>query len=132
MPAKVAIGAGNATATKKLTASVGNADADVSLEPLGDLINLSAATSCSGLTLSAPICDSGSGASTVAVAAGGNKKCSLIATLDAAQIQTANPLSPQRCTVTLTATGPSDPEMTPLDASNNTTELVIDVLDKND
>ncbi len=52
-------------------------------------------------------------------------------TANAAQISTPNPLSPQRCVVTLTATGPTSPETPPRDGSNNSTEVVIDVLDKN-
>jgi hypothetical protein len=32
----------------------------------------------------------------------------------------------------LTATGPTNPQSVPRDGSNNSTELVIDVLDKDD
>lgn len=41
---------------------------------------------------------------------------------------TPNKLSPQRCVATVSVTGPSGD----LDGSNNVTQLVIDILDKND
>ena len=66
------------------------------------------------------------------VKGGATKTCSFTATATAAQIQTTNRLSPQRCTVTLRATGPTNPQTPPLDASNDVTQLTIDVVDKND
>ncbi|MBI3782915.1 MAG: trypsin-like serine protease [Deltaproteobacteria bacterium] len=48
-------------------------------------------------------------------------------------VTTANGLSPARCVAVLHASGPSDPEVPPqLDPSNNTTQLVIDAIDKHD
>ena len=67
----------------------------------------------------------------MAVKGGAAKTCMLTATADAAQISTPNRLSPQRCAVLLTATGPTNPQTAPRDASNNSTELVFDVLNKN-
>ncbi|MCK6556946.1 hypothetical protein L6Q96_20575 [Candidatus Binatia bacterium] len=55
--------------------------------------------------------------------AGKTKRCTVTATFDPAQIGTPNPLS---------ANGPSSPELAPLDAGNNTTEPVLDVLDRGD
>jgi hypothetical protein len=68
----------------------------------------------------------------VTVKGGGTKTCKLTVTADGSQIATPNHKSPQRCTVTLTATGPTSPQAAPLDGSNDSTELVIDVIDKND
>jgi len=78
-----------------------------------------------------PACDRATGSSTVTVAGGKTKACRLTVTADASGISTGNAKSPQRCFVRLTATGPSD-EVAPLDASNNSTELVVDVVDNND
>ncbi len=131
-PTSLSIGIGKTTGTKKLTAAVGNADYKPTAENPGDAITLSASTACTGLTLSTPICDPLTTSATVTVKGGTTKSCKLTATANASQITTANQKSPQRCRVTLTATGPSNPQMSPLDGSNNSTELVIDVLDKND
>jgi alpha-tubulin suppressor-like RCC1 family protein len=125
------IKSGNGTATKTLKAVVGNADYKPTTENPGDPITLSANTTCTGLTLSPPICDATTSSAAVTVKGGKTKTCKLTATANAVQISTTNKLSPQRCTVTLTATGPTNPQVAPLDSSNNTTELVIDVLDKN-
>jgi len=131
-PTTLNIKPGNSSATKTLKAVVGNADYRPTAETPGDPITLSASTTCSGLTLGAPICDAKTSSSTVTVPGGKTKTCKLTATADGTQITTGNPKSPQRCTVTLTATGPTNPEVSPLDGSNNSTELVLDVLDKND
>jgi hypothetical protein len=65
----------------------------------------------------------------VTVRGGSTKTCKLTATVDPTQVSTPNKLSPQRCAVTLTAIGPSSPDPDP---SNNSTEQVIDIVDKND
>ncbi len=85
-----------------------------------------------GAMLLMPVCDATTGSDTVTVKGGAKKTCKLTATADGSQIGTTNPKSPQRCTVTLTAIGPTTPQGALLDGSNNSTELVIDVLDKND
>jgi hypothetical protein len=131
-PTAITIAQKAATGAKKLTAVVGNADYLPKPETPGDAITLQASTSCSGLTLSTPVCDSTTGSATVTVKGGATKTCKFTATAAAAQISTPNKLSPQRCTVTLTATGPSYPEASPLDPSNDTTQLTIDITDKND
>ena len=102
------------------------------MESAGDPISLSASTSCPGLSLGAPVCDAFTHTGTVVVRGGATKACIITATAIAAQFQTPNRLSPQRCTVTLRATGPTDPQTPPLDGSNDSTQLVIDVVDKND
>ena len=131
-PTTVTIARGKATATKKLTAVVGNADYRPTAETPGDAVTLQASTSCSGVMLSTPVCDSITGSDTAMVKGGATKTCKLTATVDGTQISTPNRLSPQRCTVTLTARGPSDPETPPLDPSNATTELTINITDRND
>ncbi|MFI5394004.1 MAG: right-handed parallel beta-helix repeat-containing protein [Candidatus Binatia bacterium] len=50
-------------------------------------------------------------------------------TINASAFSTLNALSPTRCTAILTATGPTTPDPDP---TNNTTKLVIDVVDWND
>jgi hypothetical protein len=128
-PAALRIAAGAATATKRLTVVVGNADYRPPLEKPGDPLSLSAGTSCPGLSLGTPVCNPFTRSATVVVRGGATKRCTFTASATAAQFQTPNRLSPQRCTVTLHATGPTDP---PLDASNDTTQLVVDVVDRND
>jgi hypothetical protein len=132
MPTAINIRTGKTTAVKTLKTAIGNADYKPAAENPGDAITLSAGTTCTGLALSTPVCDPLTSNPTVTVKGGTAKTCKLSATADGTQITTTNKRSPQRCTVTLTATGPTNPETAPLDASNNSTELVIDVLDKND
>jgi hypothetical protein len=108
-----------------------NADYKPSAAGPPDLITLSASTTCTGMSLSTPVCDSTTSSATATVKGGTAKACTFTATADATQISTPNLKLPQRCTVMLTVTGPSDPQTPPRDASNNTTELMIDVLDKN-
>jgi uncharacterized delta-60 repeat protein len=131
-PVTIIVRDGKTTVAKTLKAAVGNADYRPSAENPGDAITLAASTSCSGLTLSPPVCDSTTSSPTVMVKGGSSKTCKIMATVDPLLISTPNKLSPQRCTVSLSASGPSNPELAPLDASNNATELVIDVVDKND
>lgn len=79
-----------------------------------------------------PICDKVTSSDTATVKGGKTATCKISATANGGSITTPNKLAAQRCTVSLTAEGPANPEMTPLDPSNNTTELVVDVLDKAD
>jgi hypothetical protein len=131
-PATVTIAYGAATGTKKLTAVVGNADYRPAAETPGDPITLQKSASCSGVTLSTPVCDPIAGSATATIKGGATKTCKLTATVDPYQIYTTNKLSPMRCMVTLTAVGPTTPETAPLDPSNTSTELTIDITDKND
>ncbi len=115
-----------------LKAVVGNADYRPTAENPGDAIALSASTTCVGLTVTEPICDTATSSDTVTVKGGATKTCKMTATAFSGPISTTNKLSPQRCTVTLTAAGPTDPEAAPLDSTNNVAEVLIDVLDKHD
>jgi len=128
-PATINIAKGAQSVTKVLRVTVGNADYKPKAEVPGDQITLSADTSCTGLTLSPPVCDRIANSDTVTVRGGWTKICKLTATVDPTQVSTPNELSPQRCAVTLTAIGPSSPDPDP---SNNSTEQVIDIVGKND
>lgn len=131
MPTRLIIGAGASSETKVLKVAVGHADHPTPGANPGDLISLSADTTCAGLMLGDVVCNSSTGnAATVNALA--SKTCEVPVVADAHVISTPNQISPQRCTVTLTATGPSDPQVAPLDATNNSTQVVIDVLDRND
>jgi hypothetical protein len=68
----------------------------------------------------------------VSVKGGATKTCTVTATANARQIDTPNKWSPQRCVVSLAATGPMNPKTAQLDPSSNSTELMIDIVDKND
>jgi cysteine-rich repeat protein len=131
-PATMNIARGALTAAKKFSVVVGNADYRPIAENPGDAIAVSTTSDCAGLSLSPPVCTTATLSTTVLVRGGATKACRITATAAAGEILTPNRLSPQRCTVTVRATGPSDPQTPPLDASNNTTQLVIDVVDKND
>ena len=130
-PLKVKIAAGNATATKKTKAIVGNADI-LPAPDSGDAINVTVDVSaCPGpptVTLDMDR-DVDGNQSSILVDGGKTAKGQLSLTFDAAAVTTGNAKSPQRCTATITATGPTDPDP---DTTNNSTKLVIDLLDKND
>jgi hypothetical protein len=64
----------------------------------------------------------------VNVASGSTRIGSLALTINAAAFKTLNLRSPARCTVMLAASGPSGDT----DATNNSTRLVIEVIDRND
>lgn len=64
----------------------------------------------------------------VTVKGGATKGGSLPLTIDAGPFLSGNAKSPRRCVALLTASGPAADG----DASNNSTRLVIDVIDKND
>ncbi|HVM97683.1 MAG TPA: DUF4215 domain-containing protein [Candidatus Acidoferrales bacterium] len=131
-PVVFTIPSGKSTLVKTLTAKIGNADYRPTAESPGDDISLSASSSCAGLRLATPICTKSTSSDDAIVKGAKTASCKISATADSATISTPNKLSPRRCTVTLTAAGPSDPEMAPLDPSNNVTNLVVDVLDKHD
>jgi hypothetical protein len=123
-PVTVTIADGQATKNKTMRPSVGNADA---AEVPGDPINL---------LLSSGTCAPGTGGTVTFVGApspvvvrGGTHITGILPlTVTSAQVHTPNKRSPQRCVIALTATGPGGDG----DASNNTTQVVIDVVDKND
>jgi len=122
-PVSVIISGGQATKTKNARPKVGNADAG---EVPGDLI---------GAVVANGTCPPGTagtvsfgGVSQATVAGSASKTRTLPLTLSSSQVHTPNRLSPQRCMLSVSAAGPGGDS----DASNNTTQLVIDVVDKND
>jgi len=130
-PVKVKIASGKAAATKKIKPAVGNADI-LPAADVGDSINVTVDVStCPGPpTFSLDMNrDTGGDQSSTLVDGGRTAKGLLLLTFDRAAITTPNAKSPQRCVATITATGPTDPDPDP---TNNTTRVVIDILDKND
>jgi hypothetical protein len=127
----VKIAAGKTAVTKKAKPTVGNADTLPSPDT-GDSVSVAVdASACPGpptFTLDMDRRTDGNQSSAL-VDGGRTAKGQLLLTFDPAAVTTSNAKSPQRCTVTVTATGPSDPDPDP---TNNTTKLVIDILDKND
>lgn len=130
-PVKVKIAAGNTASTKKTKPVVGNADI-VPAADTDDAINVTVDVSaCPGpptVALDMNRDMAGDQSSTL-VDGGRTGKGELLLTFDASAVTTGNAKSPQRCTATITATGPTDPDP---DTTNNATKLVIDILDKND
>ncbi|MBI3782908.1 MAG: hypothetical protein HY270_05855, partial [Deltaproteobacteria bacterium] len=127
-PVTLTLKTGRTFINKTLHAKIGNADY-VPAELPGDAIALTAAANCSGLTLGTPVCETRTQTNTAVVTGGGRRTCAVPAFIDGSRISTPNHRGSQRCTVSLSAQGPSNPDGTP---SNNRTELVIDVVDKND
>jgi hypothetical protein len=131
-PLKVNIRADNANVTKKTKPAVGNADI-LPAADADDSISLAIDVSaCPGPpTASIDFDRETVGDQTSALVDGGKTaKATVLLTFDASAVNTTNPKSPQRCTAELTATGPSGPGDP--DTTNNTTKLVIDIIDKND
>jgi hypothetical protein len=64
------------------------------------------------------------------VAGGKTKTGASVLSVDRTTFNAATATSPQRCTVTYAAVGPTDPETAPLDPTNNTTTLTVDVYAK--
>jgi hypothetical protein len=131
-PVKVTIRAGNATATKRTRAAIGNADI-LPAADADDSISLAVDVSgCPGPpTVSLDFDRDILGDQTSALVDGGKTaKGTLLLTFDAGAVDTTNPKSPHRCSAVLTATGPSGPGDP--DTTNNATQLVIDIYDKND
>jgi hypothetical protein len=130
-PLKVTIRGGNAGSTKKARPAVGNADI-LPTADVGDSITVSVDVSaCPGpptYTLDMDRDLVGDQSSRL-VDGGRTAKGTLLLTFAAAAIDTPNKKSPQRCTAVVTATGPNDPDP---DTTNNATNLVIDIYDKND
>jgi hypothetical protein len=131
-PVKVTIRAGNATATKRTRAAIGNADI-LPAADVDDSISLAVDVSgCPGPpTVSLDFDRDTVGDQTSALVDGGKTaRGTLLLTFDASAVDTTNPKSPHRCSAVLTATGPSGPGDP--DTTNNATQLVIDLYDKND
>lgn len=95
-------------------------------------IRLSAGSSCSGLAIESVQCQTGGPADVVNVPGGQTKSCKITLRATASLVSTPESKSPRRCTVTLEAVGPDGPEAAPLDPSNNRTEMIVDIVDRND
>jgi hypothetical protein len=124
VPLKVTIPLLAASGVKTVKPAVGNADILPSPENPGDAISIIASDGdCPAGTV-------GTVTPPVLTVKGGKKqKAALSVTIDAAQFASPNAKSPARCIAQITAAGPTTPDA---DATNNATDLVIDVIDKND
>ncbi len=129
-PLKIAIKDGEASALKHVKVGLGNADV-LPAPDMGDNIGLSVdVSSCTGVTVAAIDADKGTDGNQSSVPVDGGKVANgLVQFHVAASITTPTKASPHRCIATVTATGPSDPDP---DTTNNQTQLVIDIIDKND
>jgi photosystem II stability/assembly factor-like uncharacterized protein len=118
--AAVTINAGSSFASKNVKLVVGNADAN---ESSADSVSVTAADGT---------CPAGTVGSvnppSVTVQGGATKATTLPLQLQSFPISTPNELSPYRCVATVSATGPAGDTV----GSNNTAQLVIDVLNEND
>jgi len=123
---------GVTSSSRNVRPVIGNADILPAPEGPGDLITVTASDGdCPAGTVGIADYDGATpGAQNSTTVKGGAMKGGrLPLTINAAAFATANTKSPARCTAVLTATGPSVPDPDP---SNNTTRLVINVIDKND
>jgi hypothetical protein len=127
-PLALTITLGQASKAKTVRPKVGNADAN---EVPGDLINAVAADgTCPHGTVGSVVLSSASNPTSSATVAGGASKIGTLPVTAMSTVSTPNHLAPQRCVATVSAMGPSnnaDPS-----PRNNTTQLVIDILDRND
>ena len=131
-PVTVTLKDGMASTVKNVRPVIGNADILPAAEVPGHLITVTASDGdCPAGTVGIADYDGKTpGAQNSATVKGGATKGGpLPLTINASAFATTNAKSPARCTAVLTATGPSNPDPDP---SNNTTKLVIDVIDKND
>ena len=123
-PVALTIVAGRTSATKAARPKVGNADPG---EVPGDTIGVATTDGTCQPGTSGALRFVG-GASAATVRGGATQTGTLPLMVASSQIQTTNRLSPQRCIVTVSAVSPGGDS----DGSNNTTRLVVDLLDKND
>ena len=127
-PLAINVPNGKPSKTSTVLPRVGNADAN---EPLGDLIGATAVDgTCPTGTVSGIDFSTLSGIQSSATVKGKSKKSGRLAITATNTLCTPNSLSPQRCIVTVSAAGPSN-DSDP-DPSNNSTRLVIDMIDKSD
>lgn len=127
-PRRVIICKGRAAASKVVKPIAGNADM---VDVAGHAVRVTASDGdCPAGTVGVVDFESRTpGAQDIAVVAGGGKRSGQLAlVIDAARFTTTSRRSPARCTAVLTAAGPSGDT----DATNNSTRLVIDVVDEND
>ena len=126
-PVTLTIPIGKTSKAKTLSAMVGNADAH---EPQGDSISAAALDgSCPTGTVGAVDFSSAAGTQSTTTVIGGRKKGGKLPVTVNSTACGPTQLSPRRCIATVSATGPNGPN--DLDPTNNTTRLVIDVVDKN-
>ena len=119
-PVKVTLGRKSTMATKTVKATVINADT------VTHTITVSASDgNCPPNTIGTIT------PASVMLQAGKSAKVNVPITVHGTDFNTSNPKIPGRCTALLTATGAVTPGMES-DASNNSSHLVIDVLDKHD
>ncbi len=123
-PLKISIPAGETSKLKTIKPTVGNADIlPVPASP-GDAISITATDGdCPPGTVGMAV------PASVTVKGGKKQAVALTLTIDGNQFTTGSSKSPARCTAEVTATGAADPDPDP---TNNTTKLVIDVIDNND
>ena len=121
-PLSITIPSASASIIKQIKPAAGNADILPVPENPGDAINITASDGdCPAGTVGTAT------PATVTVKGGKKQGVALAITINATQFATANAKSPARCTAQVTATGPIDPDPDP---SNNTTQLVIDIFEK--
>jgi hypothetical protein len=127
-PLALTITHGQASKTKTVRPTVGNADAN---DVQSDLINAVAADgTCPHGTVGSVDLSRMSGTQSSATVAGGTIQGGTLPVTATSTVSTPNHLAPQRCVATVSAMGPSnnvDPS-----PRNNTTQLVIDIIDRND
>jgi len=130
-PLKVKISSDSLDKTKKIKPAVGNADIAPAADADDAISVVVDASGCPGPPVVTLDMDSDTvGNQSIKLVDGGKTgKGTLLLSVAAADVHTPNSKSPHRCTATITATGPSDPDP---DTTNNTTSLVIDILDLND
>ncbi len=119
---------GDASASKTVTVKVGNADAS---DSFGHAATLTASDGdCPAGTITSVDFDSSAPGeqSQAAVSGGGTRAGDISVSVQAAAFHSPNKKSPARCTALIQASGPSGDA----DASNDQTNLVIDVTDQND
>jgi cysteine-rich repeat protein len=131
VPVTVQIPAGIANAVVTVRPKVGNADYLVGPEAHQITATASDGDCPAGTVGVVDLDRNAPGTQPAITLAGGHTRGGLLAlTITAGGFTTTSAASPTRCTALLTATGPAG--NTEPDASNNTTRLVIDVIDKND
>lgn len=126
--ARVKIRSGDASVSKPVKVKVGNGDA---VDTAGHAVTLVASDGdCPPGTVGAIDFDrSAPGAQALAAVSGaGTRSGLLMVTIQAADVFSPNPKAPARCTARVQASGPSGD----LDASNDESSLVIDIVDQND
>ncbi len=131
-PLTVTIANTTAMVTKKVKPKVTNADIIPAPEVVTDAIQVSVDLSgCPGITADMLDMDSKTAGlqDTVSLKGGASALGSVQLTVDAGTITTSSKLSPTRCTAVVSAAIAGNPGP---DNTNNTTKLVIDVVDKHD